>query len=89
MILPIILNETGRKFSERVTDHSGCDKSSHVLKDCIGKEHKLPSLENFMILGTNHKKNKFRRKTSESLYIKKKRSSLNTQEKSIPVKLFN
>ena len=41
-----------------------------------------------MILGTNYK-NKFRRKISESLYIKEKRSSLNTQEKSVPLKLFN
>ena len=55
----------------------------------IEKEHKLPSLEDFiMILGKNYKKNKFRRKISELLYIKGKRSSLNTQEKSVPLKLF-
>ena len=49
----------------------------------------MPSVKGFMILGTNYKKKKFRRKISESLYIKEKRSSLNTQEKSVPLKLFN
>ena len=42
-----------------------------------------------MILGTNYKKNKFRRKYSESLYIKKNRSSINTHDKSVLLKLFN
>ena len=50
------------RMSERVIDHSGRDKNSHVLKHCIKKEHKLPSLKNFMILGANYKKNKFRTK---------------------------
>ena len=70
-------------------DHSGPNKISHVLKHCIEKEHKLLSLEDFMTLGTNYRKNKFRRKISESLYIKEKCSSLNTQEKSAMLKLFN
>ena len=54
------IGETGRILSEHVINHSGHYKNSHVLKRCIEKEHKLPSLENFMILGTNYKKNKFR-----------------------------
>ena len=74
---------------ERVIDYSGREKNSHVLKHCIEKEYKLPLLEEFMIWGTNYKKNKFRRKISNLLYIKKKRSSLNTQEKSAPLKLFH
>ena len=55
----------------------------------LEKEHKLSSLKDFMILGTNYKKNKFRRKISEPLYIKEKRSLLNIQEKSVPLILFN
>ena len=81
--------ETGRRLSERVIDHNGRDKKSHVLKHCIENDHKLPSIEDFTILGTNYKKIKFRRKIAESLLIKEKRSSLNTQEKSVPLKLFN
>ena len=83
----INVGETGRRLSERVIDHR--EKTRHVPKHCVEKEHKLHFLEDFMILGTNYRKNKFRRKISELLYIKEKRSSLNTQEKSVPLKLFN
>ena len=55
------IGETVRRLSERVIDHSGLDKNYHVLKHCIEKENKLPFLEDFMILGANFKKNKFRR----------------------------
>ena len=66
------IDETGRRLSERVIYHGGRDKNSHIVKDCIEKEHELPSLKDYMILGTNYKKNKFRRKVPESLYIKEK-----------------
>ena len=56
------IGETERRLPECEIHHSGRDKNSHVLKHCIEKEHKLPSLENFAILGTNYKKNKFRKK---------------------------
>ena len=83
------IGEAGRRLSGRVIDHNGRDKSSHVLKHCIEKEHKVPSVKGFMILGTNYKKKKFRRKISRSLYIKENLSSLNTQEKSVAIKLFS
>ena len=76
--------ETGRRLSECVVNHGGSDKNSHILKYWIRKEHKLPSLEDFMILRTNYKKNRFRRKLSEFAY-----SPLSTQEKSVTLKLFN
>ena len=65
------IGETGRRLSERLIDHSGSDKNSHVLKHCIEKKHKLHSLEDFIILGTNYKKNKFRRKISVTAYQEK------------------
>ena len=80
------IHERGWRLSEWVIDHSGRDKKSHV--HCNENEHKLPSFEDFIILATNYKKNKFRRKISESLH-KEKCSSLNTQEKSVLLKLFN
>ena len=51
--------------------------------------HKMVPLDDFQIMGKGYKISKFRRKLAESLHIKKKRSSLNTQEASIPPKLFN
>ena len=66
----VYTDDTGRRLSERVIDHSDCDKNSHVLKQCIEKEHKFLSLEDFMILGTTYEMKNFWRKISESLYIK-------------------
>ena len=83
------IGEKGRRLSECVVNHSGSDKNAQVLKYCIKKEHKLPSLEDFMILRANYQKNRFRWKLSESLYTKEKRSPLSTQEKSVTLKLFN
>ena len=41
-----------------------------------------------MILGKNYKKDNFRRKILESLYVEEKPSSLNTQKNFAPLKLF-
>ena len=71
------IGETRRRLFAGMIDHSGRDKNSHVLKHCIEKVHKLPSLEDVMGLGTNYEKKKFRRKISEPLYIREKRSLLN------------
>ena len=83
------VGQTGRRLSEKVIDHHGRDKNSHIFKHSVEREHRSPSLQEFSILGGNYHKNKFRRKVAESLLIKEKRSTLNTQEKSIPLKLFN
>ena len=84
MMSPVILNVL-KKPVEKITLArqeedclNVCDKNSRVLEHCIEQEYKLPSLEDSMILGINHKKNRFRGKVSESLCIKEKRSSLNT-----------
>ena len=45
-------------------------------------------MSDFKIIGSNIQNQKFKRKISESLLIRKKRSSLNTQEMSIPLKLY-
>ena len=82
------IGETGRRLSECVIDHSGCDKNYHVLKH-YWKGAQIAFSWRLIILRTNYKKNKFRRKISESLYIKERCWSLNTQEKSVPLKLFN
>ena len=42
--------------------------------------HKRVTLDDFKIIGKGCKRSKFRRKLAESLHIKEKRSSLNTQE---------
>ena len=70
-------------------DHSGNDSKSHLFKHPMETNHKMVTLDDFKIIGIGYKRSKFRRKLPESLHIKEKRSSLNTQEASVPLKLFN
>ena len=53
------------------------------------REHRPPRLQEFSILGGNYHKNKFHKKVAESLFTKEKSSTFSTQEKCIPLKLFN
>ena len=81
--------ETGRRLSERCIDHNGWDKASQIFKHSVERKHSPPNLQEFRFLKRNYRKNKFWRKYTESLLIKEKRSTLNTHERSIPLKLFN
>ena len=84
------VGETARRISERVLDHSGRDKNSHILKHQIGKEHPCPQYENIKIISSGFRNNTKKRKLSEALWISTLRPSLNKQEKqdkSIPLKL--
>ena len=57
------IGEIGRRFSERIIDHSGRDDGC--------------------------KNNKIKRKLAKALHIKHERPTLNVQEQSVPLKLFN
>jgi len=83
------IGETGRRFNERILDHAGKDTKSHVLKHAKEKDHELASHEHFEMLGSNFHGNKYKRRISEALFIKEFKPSLNVQEKSFPLKLFN
>ena len=69
--------------------HSGKDSKSHIFKHAKETNHKTWTLDDFKIIGKGYKRSKFRRKLSESLHIKEKRSSLSTQEAFVPLKLFS
>ena len=45
-------------------------------------------IDHFEILSNGYK-NKFKRKLAEALHIKHKKTTLNVQEQSMPLKLFN
>ena len=83
------VGETGRRLQDRVDEHSGKDSKSNILRHSYQENHKNVSRNNFQILGNGYKKMKFKRKLSEALYIKELRPSLNTQETSVALKLFN
>ena len=81
------IGETQRRISERVKDHQGRDHNSNIHTHALGKSHETINMNNIEILSTAHRHN-YNRKITEALLIKKLKPSLNTQEKSIPLKLF-
>ena len=83
------VGESARRIAKRVKDHSGRDHTSHVLKHSIEKSHKNVNTTDFKIIDKSFHNNKQKRKIAEALWIKDLRPSLNTQEKSIQLKLFN
>ena len=81
--------ETGRRLIERVHEHCGKDKDSHMFKHSIEANHPGVTLDDFRIIGKGFRHRKFKRKIAEALFIKENKPSLNRQEKSVPLKLFN
>ena len=83
------IGEIRRRISERIIDHAGRDSNSYVYKHCIETGHRSPDISDFKIIGINFCKNVFKRKIAEALLIKQLKPTLNKQEKSIELKLFN
>lgn len=73
-------------MSARVIHHSGKGKHSEIYQHCAEKKYKPLFLEGFSTEGCNQSKNKFGRKTEESLSPK---LNGNTQKTSAYLKLFN
>ena len=71
-----------------IQDHSNRDKNSLLLKYAREKGHTHVWENDFRILGNNYQSN-IKCKISESLYIRHLKLTLNAQEKSIPLHLFN
>ena len=74
---------------ERVLDHNGRDAKSHLVKQAIEKCHKYHKIADFNLIGKGYRNNSFKQKVAESLLIKDIRPTLNTHEKSVPLKLYN
>ena len=81
--------ETGRRLVERIDEHRGKDKNSHVYQHSVNSNHALVTFDNFPVLNFGNKYNKCKRKIFEAPFIKSNRPNLNKQDKSIPLKLFN
>ena len=79
------VGETGRKLKDRVDEHSGKYSKFNIVRQFC----KNVSRNNFQILGDGYKKIKFKQKLSETLCVKELCPSLNTQETSVALELFN
>ena len=71
-----------------VLDHNGRDAKSHLVKHAIEQNDKYSKIEDFNIVDKDYRSNTFKRKVAESLLIKDITPTLNTHEKSVPLKLF-
>ena len=83
------IGESARRISERIIDHNGRDQKSHIFKHSCDKNHLNVGTNDFTIIGSGFKYNTFKRKVAEALLIRQIKPSLNVQEKSIELKLFN
>ena len=72
-------------LNNRIKDHNGRDHTLQLWKYSIEKLHKNTNTIDFNIID----KNKQKQKIAEALWIKDLGPTLNTQEKSIQLKLFN
>ena len=79
------ISESGRRISKRIKDHNSKDLKSHILGHSVESGNENVSYEDSKNFNNNHCK----RKIAESLLIKGKRPTLNTHDKSVPLKLFN
>ena len=70
-------------------NHSGKDSKSHMLKHPLENNRKSASFEDFYVLQNGYTNSKFKRKISEALFIKELLLSLNTQETSVSLVLYN
>jgi hypothetical protein len=80
--------ETKRRMGKRTNEHGSTDPKSHVLIHSKKTKHKRVKGEDFKILRSGFT-SQFRRKISESLFIKKHKPDLNVQKDSYRLCLFN
>ena len=70
-------------------DSTGKDINSHLYKYSIETGHQTLEINDYRIIGNEYGNNWKKRKIAEALLIKELKPTLNKQDKSIPLKLFN
>ena len=64
------LEETGRRISERVLDHTGRGQNLHLCRHSIKSGYSAADVNNYKIIEKRYKNNVRKRKTAEALLIK-------------------
>ena len=78
-----------RQLNERMNDHNGRDRSSNLFQHSIESGHDSVLKNDFRIIEKDYRNNTRSRKIAEAFFIKKMKTSLNIQEKSVKLELFN
>ena len=81
------VGQTNCRLKKRVIQHNKSDKKSNLLIHSNKEKHHRVWRDNFQILGRGYK-SKFKRKISESLYIKQENPDLNIQKDAYKLKLY-
>ena len=67
----------------------GLDKSFHMLRHSIEKNHAKVTVNDFQVIGCNYRNNVQKRKFAEAFLLKQFRPTLNAEEKSVALKFLN
>ena len=54
------LRESARRISERIIDHGGRDRKSHLFQHAVVNEHRNASYDDFKIVGSGFRNNTFK-----------------------------
>ena len=82
------VGQTKCRIIKRTLQHNSKDNASHVLIHSKATKHRRVSMENVKILGRRYKSD-FKRRISESLFIKQLKPDLNKQKDAFKLKLYN
>ena len=82
------IGQTKCRLQKRALQHNKTDKHSHLPKHANNVKHNRVWLNDFKVLGRNYK-TKFKRKISESLFIKEHKPDLNVQKDAYRLKLYS
>tara|TARA_B100000586_G_C20025999_1_gene391161 strand:- start:242 stop:934 length:693 start_codon:yes stop_codon:yes gene_type:complete len=82
------IGQTRCRIMKRTLQHNGKDSASHILQHSKMTKHRRVNLSDVKILGKGYRSN-FKRRISESLFIKELKPDLNKQKDAFTLKLFN
>ena len=83
------VGEIARRILDRVLDHTEKDINSHLYKHSVETCHQTFDISDYRIIRNGYENNWNKRKIPEAILIKELKPTINKQDKSIPLKLFN
>ena len=82
------IGQTRCRVGKRATEHNKTDKNSHILKHSEKTKHRRAWLKDFKVRGQGYQSN-FKRKISESLFVREIKPDLNVQKDAYKLSLFH
>ena len=83
------LGETGCRILQRELDQSEKDQNSRLFKHSKESGHPVLDMNNYKIFKKGYRNNIRKRKIVEALLIKEVKPTLNNEDNSVEIKLFN